>query len=353
MKGLKKLALASAVAAAPFAQAELVAMDDAVLETMTGQSGVSIELSAQVSVGKFQYVDTDQNGTFEMSNITLGGAGGVGALDDIKIDIDIDETEGLRIYLGAKNKVGVLNGTNPVDFGLAVGSVSINDTATLASNISIDGQLGPITVNIANDATISVDAYFEVTGGGMDIDVLGMGISNLTVGDNSNPFVANLDSGIAGGGAANGVSVWDASLNGAITADGTYADQADLYANGTEAEIAALEAAAQANVVATDDALAQNYGLAAGVGTGLQNAAWVAMTIDTQSTNYVGLDGNPVLVDNSLAISIDAMAMDITADLTLGQVSTDGGATYSAASLGSIAIDDLDLSGTTLKIYGH
>ncbi|MGB3666430.1 MAG: DUF6160 family protein, partial [Bermanella sp.] len=35
MKGLKKLALVTAVAAAPFAQAELTAMDDALLGEMT------------------------------------------------------------------------------------------------------------------------------------------------------------------------------------------------------------------------------------------------------------------------------------------------------------------------------
>ena len=353
MKGLKKLAIASAVAAAPFAQAELVAMDDAVLQTMTGQSGVSIELSAEVSVGKFQYKDTDQGGTFEMSNIVLGGTGATGALDDIKIDIDVDSNDGLRIYLGAQNKPGVLGGTNPVDFGLAVGSVSINDTATLASNISIDGQLGPIEVLIANDSTISVDAYFEVTNGSMDIDVLGMGISRLTVGDNSNPFFSNLDSGIVSGGTANGVSVYNATLDGVVTGTTTYTDAADLYANGTSAEIEAVEATTAAQITASDDTFGQTYGATAGDGSGLSNAAWVNMTIDTQATNYVGIDGNPVLVGNSLAITINNMALDISADLTLGEVSTDGGATYNAASLGSIAIDDLDLSGTTLKIYGH
>ncbi|MFN2361305.1 MAG: DUF6160 family protein, partial [Marinobacter sp.] len=45
MKGLKKLALATAVAAAPFAaHAELQAMDDSTMGDVTGQAGVTIEL---------------------------------------------------------------------------------------------------------------------------------------------------------------------------------------------------------------------------------------------------------------------------------------------------------------------
>ena len=40
MKGLKKIALATAVAAAPFAaQAELQAMDDSMMGNVTGQAG--------------------------------------------------------------------------------------------------------------------------------------------------------------------------------------------------------------------------------------------------------------------------------------------------------------------------
>ena len=43
MKGLKKIALATAVAAAPFAaQAELTAMNDSAMGNVTGQAGVTI-----------------------------------------------------------------------------------------------------------------------------------------------------------------------------------------------------------------------------------------------------------------------------------------------------------------------
>lgn len=396
MKGLKKLVLATAVAAAPFAQAEMTAMDDALLGEMTGQAGVTIELSANVSVGSFVFTDTDgyvpnalftiesaatayadsisatpavggvaTAGTFSMNNIVLGGAGGTGALDDIKIDIDIDGNDGLVIHLGGTNTADVITGgAKAVDFGLSVGSVDVN-SATLASNIAINGNLGPIDVVIANDSTISVDAYFEVTSGGMDIDVLGMGLTNLTVGDDSAPIASsNTYSGaidavqaiavaqnaalIAGGG-----DLAVSSNGAAITGAGDQA-VADLLAADPTADAAAQTAARTAGETAATDAFraggeaAATAQVEAGAITGVSNMAYVGMTISTVDTSYFNLaTAADVDINNALNISIDAMNMDITADVSLGQT---GGV---VRELGSIAINDLDLSGTSLTIYGH
>ncbi|MGO1749218.1 MAG: DUF6160 family protein, partial [Marinobacter sp.] len=58
MKGLKKIALATAIAAAPFAaNAELQAMNDTAMGDVTGQAGVTIELETKVSIGQFKYTD--------------------------------------------------------------------------------------------------------------------------------------------------------------------------------------------------------------------------------------------------------------------------------------------------------
>jgi hypothetical protein len=304
MKGLKKLALASAVAAAPFAQAELVAMDDAVLADMTGQAGVSIELDTAVTISSFTYTDGDgfasasgNAGSVTMSGIAFGGAavaGGTGAEDDarfdnVKIDIDVDATGGILMHLGAVDTAGVLDGSNTADFGLHIDSVTSSAAAgsvALASNINIGGNLGPVDVNI-NDTTgtgavISVSAYFEVTTGEMDIDVIGLGVRNLRVFDDSNPFAA----------------------------DATYG---------------ALEA----------------------IGTGDDNWAKVAMQISTGSTTVTDQLGAATTIDSVLQVTVAEMAMDITADLTMGNVAGN------VLTLGSIAIQDLDMSGTTVKIYGH
>lgn len=368
MKGLKKLALATAVAAAPFAQADLVAMDDSVLETMTGQAGVTIELSANVSVGSFVFTDTDgyvpstvftiedasgtpnTAGTFSMNNIVLGGNGG-GALDDIKIDIDIDGDDGLVIHLGGTNTGDVLSGgPEQVDFGLSIGSVDVNST-TLASNIAFNGILGPIDVVIDNAGVINVDAFFEVTSGGMDIDVLGMGLTNLTVGDDSAPIVTNATYNTAITAAqtfavtANAAVITGAgdSAADAIAVGAGFADDAALQADTNPANDAARATATanRAGAVASATAAVE-----AGAIAGVSNMAYVGMTIQTADTTYFDLPtASNVTVQNALNITIDAMAMDITADVSLG----DNG----ARELGSIAINDLDLSGTSLTIYGH
>lgn len=416
MKGLKKLVLATAVAAAPFAQAELTAMDDSTLEGMTGQAGVSIELSAELTIGSFTYTDTDgytgtgapvsgtaAAGDFTMSGIALGGTGATGALDDIKIDIDVDGDQGLIIHLGGTNTLDVLTGgAQAVDFGLSIDNVAVNG-ATLASGIAIDGFLGPIDVVIANDSTISVDAYFEVTNGAMDIDVLGLGITGLTIGDDASPILSGAYSDKLAK-AYNYASVNSAAVgNQEFTVLETNASNAALASTAaattqTDAETAAAgwtqdpapaavagedvngDTQADLDTVATDAATAalaaattagQAQGavnaIIAGSTGGVDNMAYVAMTISTVDTQYGGIDNSntaaPVkegyLVSNALQISIDAMNLDIGATLSMGTtrvVNADTGAELVAsapASLGTIAINDLDLSGTTLKIYGH
>ena len=372
MKAFKKLALVTAIAAAPFAQAELTSIDDAALSNMTGQAGISIDLSAQVSIGSIEYTDTDADdaGTIGINNIVLGGAGGVGALDEIKIDIDVDATDGLIIHLGGTNLAGVLDGSDKVDFGLSVGDVNINGGNNLVSNIQIDGNLGPIDVVIANDATISVDAYFEVTSGSMDLDVLGVGVSNLTIGQDSNPFINNLDSEIFGGvagvsvaGMAHSKADTDATAAGNAASANTAADwitanavdPANPTQDETDSSIAAETAVFDANYAGVYGPTVDGVvaGVEGAVGSGLSDFAYVGMTITTSATSYIEQDGTVVDVANALNISVDSMAMDIAMDLTIGELDVGQTGSFTAASLGKVTIQDLDLSGTSLIIYGH
>ena len=95
MKGLKKLVLVSAIAAVSTgAQAELTAMDDALMGEMTGQAGISIDLTAKVEIGEVAYQD---EGFIAIRGITLGGENVEDAtpgaantmLDNLTIDIDV------------------------------------------------------------------------------------------------------------------------------------------------------------------------------------------------------------------------------------------------------------------------
>ncbi|MCH2159081.1 MAG: DUF6160 family protein [Oleiphilaceae bacterium] len=101
MKGLKKIALASAVAAVSAgAQAELKALDDSAMGELTGQAGLTIDLETKYTIGEFMYKDAgsvfltgielqaNENDAANGSVLT-GGAGAAGFVDNIRIKLDI------------------------------------------------------------------------------------------------------------------------------------------------------------------------------------------------------------------------------------------------------------------------
>ncbi len=355
MKAFKKLALVSAIAAAPFAQAELVSIDDAALSDMTGQAGVSIELSAKVDIGSIVYTDTggltNGDGTVSISNVVLGGSdmsgGVVGALDEIKIDIDVDSNDGLVIHLGGTNLAGVLTGADKVDFGLSVGSVGVNNQAVLASNVFIGGNLGPVDVTIANDSSIRVDAFFEVTEGSLDVDVLGVGVTNLTIGQDSSPFLLDTRSVYndratveAGDFAAANDGTTDAAMVAAL--DGADGSLADGSVSTAEFNAAGITTVASADVALAGGSGAIISAAAASAAPGVGSMAFVSMDIVTTNTSFIDQVGATTNITNALDITIAAMSMDIAMDVAVGGVG-----------IGNVAINDLNLSGTNLKIYGH
>lgn len=119
MKGLKKIALVSAIAAlSAGAQAELKALDDSSMGNLTGQAGISIDLTANVSIGEVAYKD---EGFIAMRGLKIGGknvenTGVVGAentdLDNLTITIDVagDATD----VAGLTAKYGIIGEINEV-----------------------------------------------------------------------------------------------------------------------------------------------------------------------------------------------------------------------------------------------
>ncbi|MBD3656158.1 MULTISPECIES: DUF6160 family protein [Marinobacter] len=207
MKGLKKIALVAAVAAAPFAaHAELQAMNDSAMGNVTGQAGVTIELETQVSIGQFKYTD---EGSFAVNNIVLGGAGvtadGAAAgyntlLDQLKIDIDVLDDGDASIH------VGTLDGL-PIDWGMTVGSMELlagstgTDSTTLISNLSGYGNLAQldITVDTATDH-LNIATAFNVVDMDFDVEFMGIGIRDMKV--MGAAFFEEVAASVAGGGSA-------------------------------------------------------------------------------------------------------------------------------------------------------
>ncbi len=418
MKGFKKLALVTAIAAAPFAQAELTAIDDSVLSEMTGQAGVTIELDTAVTIGSLIYTDTDGNvvdsvdgpaGTIEMNTIAFGGAGVTSLansfqdarFDDIKIDIDVDGTDGIIIHLIGTDTKNALLGINPADFGLKIGDVGSNALAgNLASGIEIAGNLGPIDITIDGDGTvgndlITVEAYFEVTQGKLDVDVIGLGISNLKIGQDSSPLFAATSAYRA---ELEGVTEIAGTITGSLadtTTAGTlgtnlqgYLDSLTgvdagftvagveagtdvlsdptTYDDSREAGVTAIIGAVVDGAVLADDgsgsptaANAEVFTATGGLLTNAQietlaltnnasNFAFAKLAVGTADTSYYSLADNATIsVTDALSVDIQSLNIDVSMDLALGKV---GGFNQS---IGSIAIQDLNLSGTKLVIYGH
>ncbi len=116
MKGLKKIALVSAIAAiSAGAQAELRALDDTSMGNLTGQAGISIDLTANVTIGEVAYKD---EGFIAMRGIAVGGknvenAGVAGAtqtsLDNLTITIDVAGANDTQALTDKYGIVGEIN----------------------------------------------------------------------------------------------------------------------------------------------------------------------------------------------------------------------------------------------------
>ncbi|MDI9245520.1 DUF6160 family protein [Marinobacter sp. CHS3-4] len=251
MKGLKKIALCSAVALAPFAaNAEMTALDDSAMGSVTGQAGVTIDLSANVSIGEIAYQD---QGFLALSGVSLTGQAG-SDLDDIRLTIDVagdgtdlGNTAMASAYLGADalpthNDVAVDDGDlvislrsqsgNPVDFNLGIDSVALGGSGStigdvagsggtvLVSNLSLDGLIGPVDIVIDGSSNnMNINAYFNADG---NIDMPFIGTSfDLYIGNKrgggAGPFAhAQADVGVtqnAAGEDVLGVNVTDFSAD--------------------------------------------------------------------------------------------------------------------------------------------
>ncbi|WP_375192896.1 DUF6160 family protein [Marinobacter sp.] len=309
MKGLKKIALVTAVAAAPFAaNAELKALNDSAMGNVTGQAGVTIELETKVSIGQFKYTD---EGSFAVNDIVLGGAGVVAdaavdndgdgqadntLLDQLKIDIDIADDGDAIIHVGSLQTDPTTGAPVPIDWGMTAGSMELlaggtgSDSTTLISNLAMHGDLAALdlSVDTATDH-LNVAVAFDIDDMDFDVDFLGIGIRDMVVtgaGDN-----------------------FDYDGDGQTVADGTEAEEGGFDLTTPTGQLAYGKLSKYANV---------NLDVYKGAGLGASTA-----------TDVLRVDVNNVYMDMSIG------AIEI------------GG-----TSIGSVALDNLAVTNTKLAIYG-
>lgn len=279
MKGLKKLALVSAIAVAPFAaQAELQAMNDVAMGDVTGQAGVTIEVQTQIEIGQFKYTD---EGSFAVNNIKIGGANGMipgsgtsGALlDGFYIDIDVlaDGDALISLHTTEAGKA--------IDWGVSFTDAQLlgtgGESLTVLQNFSAVGYLAALDIRVdtgaaASDENLVIDVGFNVVNMQMDVPFLAVGIRGMQI------MGANSAGGLA-------------------------------YATGMPAAY---------------DPFA---------------FARITMGTATGSARPGGPTGDV------LAIGIDLFA----ADVTIGQLLVGG------VNIGSVKFDNLVVTNTALKVYGH
>ncbi len=216
MKGLKKIALCSAVALAPFAaNADLKALNDSDMSSVTGQAGVTIDLSANVTIGEIAYQD---QGFLALSGVSLAGGALGPDLDDIRLTIDVAGTSndlgnGAMATAYASAATGTpAAGTdwvvddgdlvislrsqsgNPVDFNLGIDEIALapeasagdlgslngaandvtdNAGTVLVSNLSLEGFIGPVDIVVDGSTNnMNINAFFNA-GGNIDMPFIG------------------------------------------------------------------------------------------------------------------------------------------------------------------------------------
>ncbi|OJT00527.1 DUF6160 family protein [Marinobacter nauticus] len=312
MKGLKKIALATAIAAAPFAaQAGMKALDDTTMGNVTGQAGVTIELETRVSIGEFTYTD---EGTFAVSGIDLGGAvvsgtdsanayasatGAGNLLDNLKIDIDIADDGDAIIHVGSL-QTGPDGNPVPIDWGMTIDTMELRgnggEQTTLVSDMSAWGLLGALDIRVDTDdvngvagtGSLNLDVAFTVEEMNFDVEFMGIGV--------------------------NGMSIRGAN-DGGLTLDD--AELMSLLGNGDDVD--------------------QDQRLVALASGQLGKSFAIARLEVYKGDNLNGTK------EDVLRITVDDVLMDINIQETV----------IGGANIGTIGIDNLHISDTKLAVYGH
>ena len=140
----KQLAFAAAVLAAPFmAQADMTAMDDTSLASVTGKDGISISGNFAGSVGAVVYTDGDAaGGRLRMENISFTG---FTILDSAPLTVDVvtnaGGTQQLAIGLPAMTgtvSVGAIKVGGPT--AASIGSLAISDINMAGTTVKVWGH---------------------------------------------------------------------------------------------------------------------------------------------------------------------------------------------------------------------
>lgn len=159
MKGLQKLALASAVMAVSTGAFAMEALDDSTLSATTGQAGLTITMGTDIEIGKIRIHDTDgldgitathtgYGAYSEDASIVITGVS-VTSATDTSVRIDAGSTAAGASVLHIEAALGATDiGLDGTVIGVAAGDGTGAVTSVLAFNAGTELALGAMTLNI-------------------------------------------------------------------------------------------------------------------------------------------------------------------------------------------------------------
>ncbi|MFT4765133.1 MAG: hypothetical protein ACI9OH_002241 [Oleispira sp.] len=341
MKTFQKIALVSAIAAAPFAaQADLTPMDDSLMGNTTGQAGVTIEINIQetgISVGEIEYTDV---GSVLVKGVSVSGwdsslNGGLGGASDVTITQTIDVEENGSLKMVNSTAVGQQLRLQVAGVELqsnAAGSTNLN--SELVNSVDMKVELGATSTTTIHNVDIQTQnlGSFGVTG------QYATTTSGLVIEADAAIAIRDLDVGLFGY-TANQAAV----INGGAQLAAGYV--AGTSADDTVSVVAGSDFAVFENQAGDADGFMDAAELSAYEAYVSGKAAIVAkdITFDDGAGGTVAIEQTIWADGGGVYIQLGA----IQGDLTVGSLEIGG------ASIGSIAVRDINLAGLTQKIYGH
>jgi hypothetical protein len=403
MKTFQKIALVSAIAAAPFAaQADLTPMDDSLMGNTTGQAGVTIEIDiagSGISVGEIEYTDTagltdGDGGSVKLQNLVISNVNGLKQTIDVKeggdLVIGMTELAGVQVSLGgtaatsavllqsnaaggAANQAEVINNLNlTMDLGKttqtiynmsskaagAVEYVAAGDALTQNAFDTGRAMVGGVAATQADvDNGALADAAVASLAGTLGaIGVVGDkyidATSALAIGVEASFEIKDLDVGMFGYTAAQ-ATTQVTSLKTAL-AGGTAEQKAGALALYNQAVVGA-GGTAYADMAAYDAASAGDKATSDAQATGaIANGS--AIQINDLKFYGAGGVGTKVAMDQTIWAKGGSSALGGGVYIQIGEIKGTldiGGIVLGGSSIGQVKVSDINLAGMTQRIYGH
>lgn len=325
MKGLKKLILASAITAASTSAFAMQALDDETLSATTGQDGLTITLSTDVTIGALRIHDKD-------------GLSGVAGLPNGTFD-PVAPTYGFSGYFD-----GGLTGTSTAGDTNAIG------TTTKDASIVITGGAGGITIQDTDLATngptrLTIDTGAQAAGTDPVLHI-GVAAQPLTIGLGGTVISVRAGDGSATPTAANNADILSFDVGTTLSLGGSTLNidlgnqptghliwgQSTLNEDATSGYVLELS---NVNVL---------QGTTNGIGLSDIGIAAAGAATSITSNIQIGVNNSGLYITTS---TVGGVGLDVSVgDIKLGTLAT-------ASSIGSVYIDNLRMGANTITVAGH